>query len=218
MTGARHPWPLIAWAAVSVVLVIAGTAGPWGKAEPRVGFGIFDTGGVGTSANGFDAEGWLVVALVVLAALSLAAYALLARPWQAWPHAVGLAAAVAAGATLIFEAADLRDRLGLAALATDVTPQWGIFVAGAGALSLIAAEVALLVRSRSLNATSAPAPGAVLGLGGGAVPAGSPPGAAGQGAPPAGSPSEPGWYQDPYGLGGSRWWDGSGWTDQVRSR
>lgn len=27
----------------------------------------------------------------------------------------------------------------------------------------------------------------------------------------------PGWYDDPAGAHGSRWWDGSGWTDQVRA-
>jgi hypothetical protein len=152
MTAARHPWPLIAWAALSVVIVIIGTAGPWGKAETKAGpFGIFEPGSVSTTANGFDADGWLVVALVVLAALLLAVYVLLAQPGQWSPLAVGLAAAVAAGITIIVEAGDLRDRLGLAQLATDVTPQWGIYVAGAGVLSLIAAEAALLVRSRSLK-------------------------------------------------------------------
>ena len=34
-------------------------------------------------------------------------------------------------------------------------------------------------------------------------------------APP---PPPPGWYDDPAGQHGSRWWDGAGWSDHVRDR
>lgn len=33
---------------------------------------------------------------------------------------------------------------------------------------------------------------------------------------PQTSPPPPGWYGDPAGAHGSRWWDGHAWTDQVR--
>ena len=29
-------------------------------------------------------------------------------------------------------------------------------------------------------------------------------------------PPPPGWYSDPAGSGGTRWWDGQGWTDHVQ--
>lgn len=33
-----------------------------------------------------------------------------------------------------------------------------------------------------------------------------------------GGAPDPGWYDDPAGSGGLRWWDGGTWTDQVRPR
>lgn len=31
------------------------------------------------------------------------------------------------------------------------------------------------------------------------------------------SQSPPGWYQDPHGTGGQRWWDGQTWTNHVHA-
>jgi hypothetical protein len=33
----------------------------------------------------------------------------------------------------------------------------------------------------------------------------------------ASGPPEPGWYHDPSGANGARWWDGSTWTDETRT-
>ena len=119
--------PIVAWAGLSLLLLIVGSIGPWIVAHGP----LFDL-----SANGTDKDGVVLIGLAVLTIPLLAGYALASSLKLARLISLGCACFFALLATIL-SIIDWADVNGEDGGVLDVSVGWGLWLAVAAAISLL---------------------------------------------------------------------------------
>jgi hypothetical protein len=125
--GSRQAW----WIVTSLALMVVGAFGPWSS--------VLDVETINGTDGGGD--GWIVVGAAVVAVLALLVYVKLRKRWLL----VGsLLAGLAGAATAAYDISNIQS---VAIYGVGVAdPQWGIYVALIGSVSLALAFLVLAIR------------------------------------------------------------------------